>query len=362
MAAASPLAQHTPAPVSVRAIQPPLSALPPEPASANVRTFSFFAYGDTRGPADDQIIQPQHAAVVDAMLHAIPREQAAGFPVRFVIQTGDAVENGLDGRQWNVSYIPIIERITREAGLPYFFAVGNHDMGARPAGDPDREARYRNVSSANAHLWPADTAHRLAGYPAFSFGYGQFFFITFDSNIPEDSTQQKWVADQLEHLDRARFPYVIAFFHHPPITSGPHGASAVERESEAIRRYYLPLFRKHHVRMTVTGHDHLYDHWIEHYDDASGTHRMDHIVSGGGGAPIYAYRGEQDQTRYIASAAPQHITIQHAAKPRPDLADNPHHFVIFEVDGDRIWEKWVSIDAAPFMPFGQPRVELADGK
>lgn len=362
VAAAYPLAQQAPAsaPVAVRAIEPPTAPLPSEAASAGVRKFSFFAYGDTRGPADGLIVQPQHAAVVAAMLRSIPGEQAAGYPVRFVMQSGDAVQNGADGQQWNVGYIPVVERLTREADLPYFFAVGNHDMGGRPHGDPDREARYTNVVSANAKLWPPDGARKLAGYPAFAFGYGPFFFITFDSNIPEDRTQLAWVTDQLDHLDRARFPHVVAFFHHPPLTSGPHGAQAVEREAEGVRRLYMPLFRKHHVRMTITGHDHLYDHWIEHYDDRSGTHRMDHVVTGGGGAPIYTYRGEQDEAAYVATAAPQHVTIEHAAKPGREPADNPHHFVIFEVDGDRIWEKWVSIDAAPFQPFGRPRVELTD--
>jgi hypothetical protein len=361
--AAIPLAQQVPAPAAtvVRPIAAPLVPLPPESASANVTKFAFIAYGDTRGPDDGQILQPQHAAVVEAMINAIPGEAAAGFPVKFVVQSGDAVNNGREAAQWNVSYIPIIERITREAGLPYFFGVGNHDMGGRPAGDPDRELRYRNVLAANSKLWPADGPRKLAGYPVFAFGYGHVFFISFDSNIPDDQVQLKWVSDLLEHLDRARFRVVIALFHHPPITSGAHGGpTVVERESEGIRKMYLPLFRRHHVRLLVMGHDHLYDHYVEHYEDATGTHRMDEVVSGGGGGPIYTYRGEPDLARYSATALPQRVTIEHVARPGPAQADNPHHFVIFEIDGDRIWEKWVATVSAPFAPFGQPRTELAD--
>ena len=29
----------------------------------------------------------------------------------------------------------------------------------------------------------------------------------------------------------------------------------------------MPVFRKHHVRMTLTGHDHLMDHWVERYEE-----------------------------------------------------------------------------------------------
>ena len=107
---------------------------------------------------------------------------------------------------------------------------------------------------------------------------------------------------ELDEQVRHPFPIVVAFFHHPQITSGPHGGATVERESAAVRRLYLPLFRKYHVRMTITGHDHLYDHYVERYDDGQGSYRMDHIVSGGGGAPIYSYRGEPDLALFASTA------------------------------------------------------------
>jgi hypothetical protein len=359
IAASSPLAQQAPAPVVVRAIEPPAIPLPAESASAAIRKFAFIAYGDSRGPADGQIVQPQHSAVVDTMLDAIASERAAGFPVRFVTQSGDAVVNGADGAQWNTSFIPVIERLTRGAGLPFLFAVGNHDVGGRPAGDPDREARLRNVNAAMSKLWPPEgSARRLDGYPTFAFGFGQMFFIAFDSNITEDPVQLDWVSKQLAGLDRQRFPIVVALFHHPPFTTGSHGGPAIEKESAAIRRLYLPLFRKYHVRMTIAGHDHLYDHFVEHYDDETGTHRMDHIVTGGGGAPIYTYRGEQDLTQGMPAAP--HDVVEHITRPGAIVADNPHHFVVFEVDGDRIWEKTIATVARPFTPLGEARFELAD--
>jgi hypothetical protein len=46
------------------------------------------------------------------------------------------------------------------------------------------------------------------------------------------------------------------------------------------------------VVATHSGHEHLFKHWVEHYTDAGGLHRMDLVVSEGGGAPIYAYTGE----------------------------------------------------------------------
>jgi hypothetical protein len=358
-----PVAEQGAAPPSevVKPIEPPAIGLPAEAASAGITKFAFIAYGDTRGPADGRILQPQHTDVAGAILATLAGERAAGFPVRFVVQSGDAVVNGREAAQWNASFTPIIERLTRGAGLPYFFAVGNHDVGGQPAGDPDRERGLRNVTAAMSKLWPKEgSPRRLDGYPTFAFGYGHMFFIAFDSNIAADPVQLAWVSSQLARLDRQRFPIVVAVFHHPPLTSGAHGGPVVERESEAVRRLYLPLFRRYHVRMTIAGHDHLYDHFIEHYDDSEGTHRMDHIVSGGGGAPIYTYHGEQDLALYARTAAPQHVVVRHVVRPGTAEGDNPHHFVIFEVDGDRIWLKIVATVARPFLPYGQARIELAD--
>jgi len=355
-----PRAQQAQKPSVVRAIEPSAVALPPESATRGITRFSFIAYGDTRGPADGKIIQPMHRDVVNDMLDAIGTERRLGFPVGFIVQCGDAVANGRDANQWNVSFTPLVERLLRDGRVPYFFAVGNHDVGGTPVGDPDRQVGLTNVTAAMAKLWPPEgSPKRLAGYPTFAFGYGPMFVVALDSNVAGDMTQFQWVSDQLDRLDRRRFPLVAAIFHHPPITSGSHGGPVVERESETMRRLYLPLFRKHHVRMTIAGHDHLYDHYIEHYEDESGIHRLDELVTGGGGAPIYRYRGEPDLARYAASAA-QSVTIEHPIRPGSIEADNPHHFVILEVDGDRIWLKLVATVARPFQPYGQERVELAD--
>jgi|KBSSwiStaDraftv2_1062776.scaffolds.fasta_scaffold69456_2 hypothetical protein len=362
MFSATKPAAQPPGNVPTRPIDPGGILLPPESASANETKFAFIAYGDTRGPSDGLRLQPAHRDVIDRMLAAIPDEERAGFPVRFIVQSGDAVVTGRSGSQWNVSFTPLIERLIHDGRIPYFFAVGNHDVGNSGVNSPERNAGLRNATAAMAKLWPPEgSPRRLNGYPTFGFGYGRYFFIVLDSNIAADNVQFTWVRKQLESLDRRRYPHVVAVFHHPPLTTGPHGGPLVEPASLALRKMYLPLFRTHHVRLTITGHDHLFDRFVERYDDASGSHRMDHVVSGGGGAPIYSYRGEQDLQLYAATAAPQRIKVEHPVRPGVREADNPHHFVIFEVDGDRLWLEVRTTVAAPFMP--QPtKIELTDDK
>jgi hypothetical protein len=128
-----------------------------------------------------------------------------------------------------------------------------------------------------------------------------------------------------------------------------------------IRELYLPLFRRHHVRLTIAGHDHLLDHWIERYQDGGGAYRRDDIVTGGGGAPIYTYAGEPDLTAYLASTASQNVRVAHLAKPGATQNDNPHHFLIVTVDGDRLSLEVVAIGGRRFTPYGdRATVELND--
>jgi hypothetical protein len=169
---------------------------------------------------------------------------------------------------------------------------------------------------------------------------------------------------------------VIAFFHHPPYSSGPHGgasaepvpgtgrkaADRVEAQTAAIRASYMPLFRKHHVKLLVTGHDHLFDHWVERYDDNGEPHRIDTIVTGGGGAPIYTYAGEPDLRAYLAASTADHVRVEHLVRPGETPEQNPHHFVLVRVDGDRLSVEVIASGDTPFTPYsgGRSKIALSD--
>jgi hypothetical protein len=367
----APAVSNVPKFVAVHPIKPPDHPLPPEAVSANDTTFSFIAYGDTRGagaaagqtplPGDGDVVHPIHSQIADLMIARIKALAKSAYPIRFILQSGDAVLRGANGAQWNVSFSPIVERITRSGDVPFFFSVGNHDVTGMPLGDPGRMMGLHNSLTAFSKLMPEEgSPRRLSGYPTYSFGYGNSFFIALDSNIASDALQLAWVTDQLEHLDRARYHHIVAFFHHPPFSSGPHGGDHVEPPTTAIRTLYMPLFRKHHVRLVVAGHDHLFDHWVERYLDGGKAYRMDCIITGGGGAPPYGYSGEPDLTQYVAAGAAQSVRVEHLAKPRPAATDNPHHFVVVQVDGDKLSLEVISLGPvlAPFN--GRSTVDLND--
>jgi len=342
-------------------ISPPATPLPSEDASRNVTKFSFIAYGDTRGAFDGSLLQYDHSLVVASMLRTIQSRAATDDPIKFVVQSGDAVVDGRSANQLNVSYVPVINRLTTEAGVPYYLAVGNHDVrNGTSLADTDRIKGLKNYFAANSKLIPREgSPRRLNGYPTFAVGYGNTFVLLFDSIIADDSVQYEWMRQQLEGLDRRRYVNVVAVCHHPAFSSGPHGGSTVEIQAAALRRRYMPLFRQHHVKLMLAGHEHLFEHWVERYADATGEHRIDEVVSGGGGAPLYGYSGEPDLRQYIQQNAAAKVRMQHLVHPAVDPGANPHHYIVVHVEGPKLTIEVVGVGfGAGFDPYRSSTISI----
>jgi hypothetical protein len=349
---------------TVRAINAPRTPLPAEAASRNAGRFSFIVYGDSRGRRDGQAQQHEHWMVVETMVRTVTNMANGPDPVRFVLWSGDAVVNGTVAQQWNVSFVDNVNRLTSEAGIPFFPAPGNHDVTASPdKSSPTRQTGLRNYFSAFRNLIPTEgSSRRLAGYPTYAVGYGNTFAIAFDSNIAADSVQYEWIRGQLEGLDKQRYTNIVVYCHQPAFSSGPHGGANVEAATTIIRTKYMPLFRKHNVRLFFSGHEHLFEHWVERYTDAQGQpRRLDHIVSGGGGAPLYSYTGEPDLREYIRAGAAEKVSLDHLVRPGMDPGQNPYHFTVIHVDGDRLRVEVVGVDfGSGFRPYRSRGSDLND--
>jgi hypothetical protein len=156
---------------------------------------------------------------------------------------------------------------------------------------------------------------------------------------------------------------VAVFFHHPPFSSGPHGGARLEPQAASIRAKWMPVFRQYHVRLLFTGHEHLYEHWVERYTDSAGPQRIDEIVSGGGGAPLYAYTGEPDLRDYLKAGTDQQLTLEHLARPSVDPGGNPFHYVVVHVDGTRISLEVIGVDwGRGFSPYQTSVMSLTAGQ
>ena len=88
---------------------------------------------------------------------------------------------------------------------------------------------------------------------------------------------------------------------------------------------------------------------------------MDQLVTGGGGAPLYGYRGEPDLRPYLASTGADSARVEHLVKPGMDPGDNPYHFVIVNVDGARMTLEVFSVDwGTGYAPYRSNKAVLRD--
>ena len=156
-------AQATPVAEQVRAIASPRNPLPAESASAAVTRFSFLVYGDTRGRRDGVAEQYEHSLIVDSALATIKRLADGPAPVKFVLQTGDAVVNGRDARQWNMSFVNLINRVDDRGWRSVFPCAGQSRRHRRPR--IRRAVARRRASKLSVSDWQPDSARWRAAAP-----------------------------------------------------------------------------------------------------------------------------------------------------------------------------------------------------
>ena len=149
------------------------------------------------------------------------------FPYDTVIMTGDNIY-GADKaedmkKKFEDVYRPIIDQ-----GVKFYASLGNHDTSNQ---------RFYALFNMN-------------GEEYFRFEKGNIAFYSLNSNYM-DKRQLDWLTGKLAG-DGTKWK--IAFFHHPPFSSGGrHGSD------EKMREALHPLFIKHGVDVVFTGHDHFYE-------------------------------------------------------------------------------------------------------
>jgi len=125
-----------------------------------------------------------------------------------------------------------------------------------------------------------------------------------DSNdaVGGGSPQRRWLDAELQRAREDAVPHLFAALHHGPFSSGYHGPN-VRQIQEGLE----DALREGGVELIFEGHDHLYER-----GDAAG---LKYVVTGGGGAPLYAL--DRDQSYQLAFVP-------------------THHFVGVEVEGERV--------------------------
>ena len=216
-------------PVALPPVQPPEVSLPVQKDSTR-----FAVIGDTGTGGIDQFRLAQQLIAVHAK-----------FPFEFVLMTGD----NMYGNETQQDYVNKFEAPYKQlldVGVKFYASLGNHD-------DTD-QVFYEPFNMGGKRFYSFKPQADLRVY-------------ALDSNYMSKE-QTDWLTKE---LDDSTSRWKVAFFHHPPYSSGGRHGSDLP-----LRQALAPLFVKHGVDVVFTGHEHFY----ERIKPQQGVH---YFVTGGGG-------------------------------------------------------------------------------
>ena len=238
---------------------------------------TFIAYGDTRTNPD------KHTAVAAQFRRHSPD---------FILHSGDLVAKGSEYGLWAREFFQPVAGVIDE--VPMLPSIGNHEQdGANYLAyfpQPGEKRYYYSCDIGPVHVLTLD-------YHSTSATDEQFRFVQAD-------------------LAASRAPWKIVLLHNPMFNLGGH-ATFWGHEN------YLPLFRKLQVDVVFAGHSHLYERFRPLAPkDQPGAWAIQHITTGGGGAPLGA------------------------SVPDPSLVSTAkvHHFVLVTATQDRFDGRTIDID------------------
>ena len=211
-------------------------------------TIRIGVYGDVRGG------HATHKKLVDRML---------AEPLDLVAVTGDMVLHGSDEADWQ-RFFAITQPLL--GALPYYPAVGNHDLGWEGA-DATRDAN-------EIFALPAGPRDRPPHTYWYSYDIADIHLVFLDSNAYEQRAQEVWLDADLAAARARGVRAILAFTHDGPYSRGYH------RGNLDARTRYVPILARHRVDLLFSGHDHMYQRGTQD--------GLDYVVTGGGGASLYA--------------------------------------------------------------------------
>jgi hypothetical protein len=160
-------------------------------------------------------------------LAALLQRYHGAFPFEFALMLGDNLYGEEKAADYKNKFEDVYKPLLDEK-VKFYATLGNHD-----------ESNQRFYEHFN-----------MNGEEYYNFKKGDVSFYSLNSNYM-DKKQLKWFEDKLAQ-DTSEWK--IAFFHHPPYSSGgAHGSST------GLREVVEPIFVKYGVNVVLAGHEHFYE-------------------------------------------------------------------------------------------------------
>lgn len=149
------------------------------------------------------------------------------FPFEFALMMGDNMYGGEKAADYKAKFEDVYKPLLAQK-VKFYASLGNHD-----------ESNQRFYEHFN-----------MNGEEYYQFKKGDVSFYALNSNYM-DKKQLAWLEEKLKG-DTS--DWKVAFFHHPPYSSGgKHGSSS------SLREVVEPIFVKYGVNVVLAGHEHFYE-------------------------------------------------------------------------------------------------------
>lgn len=230
----------------------------------------FFMYGDTR---TNTSINDGVCAMMITKYTSDPCFQT------IVLQAGDWVESddeSTETSQWWTWWASGTNQniYTATKNMAFCGCIGNHESGAT--------------------VWSKYWAFPFSNQPRYnySFDYGPVHITVVDqyTTYTNPSTQYTWLVNDLSSSTK---PWKILVWHEPAWSAYGSGAHGNNATAQAV---FQPLCQTYGVQLVLTGHNHFYSRCAV---PLNGSHTIQHICSGNGGAPYYGINTGQP---YVVTA------------------------------------------------------------
>jgi 3',5'-cyclic AMP phosphodiesterase CpdA len=287
-------------------------------ASEQPEPFSFVYFGDAQNDVKSHWSRVIREAILDAP------------EARFLLHAGDLINRAENDAEWGEWFGA---GGWANAMIPSIVTPGNHEYvkGVPPAG-PSLSKHWRTQFTL-----PENGPRELAtqhGETAYWIDYQGVRIVSLNSNV-QQAEQIPWLEKVLRE-NPCR--WTIVTFHHPLYSA------AKNRDNEALRKLWQPVFDEFHVDLVLQGHDHTYAR--------SGLVRGEQLV-GTQNEPVGATAVSAAGTVYVVSVSGPKM-YENTKPRRPQfrrIAEDTQLFQIITVDGDELRYRACTATGRPYDGF-----------
>ena len=271
------------------------------------------------------------AAVRESMLR-----YSGNSPPTLLLHMGDmAYDSGTRQQFTELFFRPYQDLLRHVVTWP---TMGNHE-GLSSDSDTQLGPYYE------AYALP--TRGEAGGLPSgteayYSFDHGNVHFVVLDSHDSPRTPGGAMLTWLARDLAATRQEWLVAYWHHPPYSKGPHDSDRDPREID-MRTHALPILEAAGVDVVLSGHSHIYERSFlidGAYDTPT---RGSHRVRAGDGRPLgtgpYAKRAgrpSHDGAVYVVAGHGGAMTGRIGTSPVMYFTEAQNGSCILDVEENRL--------------------------